>query len=191
MPDSTSIHDCQEIVAKYNLAAQFPKPVADLFHQHSLDETPKSDDPAFVRSRWWTVLSNRVALVEAATAAARAGFPVEVDNHCDDWPYETAATYLLNRIRELRKKVSRVCLLSGGEVTVAVRNGGVGGRNEQFALACSEQISGDNITVLSAGTDGIDGNSRAAGAVADGSTASGWNAKFIRQALSSLTPTLS
>ena len=186
MPDSTSIHDCQEIVAKYNLAAQFPKPVADLFHQHGLDETPKSDDPAFVRSRWWTVLSNRVAVEEAATAATRAGFAVEVDNHCDDWPYETAATYLLNRIRELRKRVSRVCLISGGEVTVTVHNGGVGGRNQQFALACSEQISGDDITVLSAGTDGIDGNSPAAGAVADGSTASRvGDANFVRQALSS------
>ena len=70
----------------------------------------------------------------------------------------------------MRSKVSRVCLLSGGEVTVTVRNGGVGGRNQQFALACAEKISGEDITVLSAGTDGIDGNSPAAGAVVDGST---------------------
>jgi hydroxypyruvate reductase len=61
-------------------------------------------------------------------------------------------------------------LISGGEVTVAVRNGGIGGRNQQFALACAEQIAGHDITVLSAGTDGIDGNSPAAGAVVDGST---------------------
>jgi len=73
-------------------------------------------------------------------------------------------------VRELRRAVSRVCLISGGEVTVSVRNGGVGGRNQQFALACAEKISGDDITVLSAGTDGIDGNSPAAGAVVDGST---------------------
>src|ERR1019366_1610809 len=52
----------------------------------------------------------------------------------------------------------------------AVRNGGIGGRNQQFALACAGQISGQDITVLSAGTDGIDGNSPAAGAVVDGST---------------------
>jgi hydroxypyruvate reductase len=61
-------------------------------------------------------------------------------------------------------------LISGGEVTVTVRNGGIGGRNQQFVLACAEQISGHDITVLSAGTDGIDGNSPAAGAVVDGST---------------------
>jgi glycerate 2-kinase len=170
MPDSTSIHDCERIAAKYNLVDQFPSSVADLFRQHVLDETPKSDDPAFVRARWSTVLSNKVAIDEAVAAATRAGFAVEVDNSCDDWPYDKAAAYLLNRLRELRSKVSRVCLISGGEVTVAVRNGGIGGRNQQFALACAEQISGDDITVLSAGTDGIDGNSPAAGAVVDGST---------------------
>jgi len=63
-----------------------------------------------------------------------------------------------------------VCLISGGEITVKVTNGGVGGRNQHFALACAQRIAGENITVLSAGTDGIDGNSPAAGAVADGST---------------------
>src|ERR1700675_4970333 len=170
MPDSTSIHDCERIAAQYNLIEQFPNSVADLFRQHALDETPKSDDPAFVRARWWTVLSNKVALDEAAAAATRAGFAVEVDNSCDDWTYDKAAAYLLNRLRELRSKVSRVCLISGGEVTGTVRNGGIGGRNQQFALACAEPISGDDITVLSAGTDGIDGNSPAAGAVVDGST---------------------
>jgi glycerate 2-kinase len=170
MPDSTSIHDCERIVAKYNLIEQFPKSVADLFSQHALDETPKSDDPAFVRARWRTVLSNRVAVDEAAVAATRSGFAVEVDNSCDDWPYDKAAAYLLSRLRDLRSKVSRVCLISGGEVTVTVRNGGLGGRNQQFALACAEPIAGQDITVLSAGTDGIDGNSRAAGAVVDGNT---------------------
>jgi glycerate 2-kinase len=170
MPDSTSIHDCERIAAQYNLVDQFPASVANLFQQHALDETPKSDDPAFVRARWWTVLSNKVAIDEAAIAATRAGFAVEVDNSCDDWPYDKAATYLLNRLHELRRTVSRVCLISGGEVTVTVRNGGIGGRNQQFALACAEPISEHDITVLSAGTDGIDGNSPAAGAIVDGST---------------------
>jgi glycerate 2-kinase len=172
MPDSTSINDCERLAAKYDLVPQFPRSVADLFHQHALEETPKSDDPAFVRARWWTVLSNNIALDEAAVAASAAGFAVEVDNTCDDWPYEKAANYLLQRLRELRRKVSRVCLLSGGEVTVAVRNGGTGGRNQQFALACAEHVAGENITVLSAGTDGIDGNSSAAGGIVDGSTVS-------------------
>ena len=189
MPDSTSVHDCERIAAKYNLIDQFPNSVVSLFRQHALDETPKSDDPAFVRARWWTVLSNKVAIDEAAIAATRAGFAVEVDNSCDDWPYDKAAAYLLNRLHELRRSVSRVCLISGGEVTVTVRNGGIGGRNQQFALVCAEPISGHDITVLSAGTDGIAGNSLAAGAVVDGSTidrvkARAGGAEAVRHALS-------
>jgi glycerate 2-kinase len=170
MADSTSINDCERIATQYGLLEQFPESVANLFRQHALEETPKSDDPAFVRARWWTVLSNQMAIEEAAAAAARAGFAVEVDNTCDDWEYEKAADYLLQRVRELRKYISRVCLISGGEVTVNVRNGGIGGRNQQFAMACAEKIAGEDITVLSAGTDGIDGNSPAAGAIVDGST---------------------
>jgi hydroxypyruvate reductase len=77
---------------------------------------------------------------------------------------------LLKRLRELRQKSEKVCLVSGGEVTVKVSNGGVGGRNQQFALECAKKIAGEKITVLSAGTDGIDGNSPAAGAVVDGTT---------------------
>jgi glycerate 2-kinase len=94
-----------------------------------------------------------------------------VDNSCDDWDYERASDYLLERLRELRKDSERVCLISGGELTVKVTNGGIGGRNQQFVLECADRIAGENITVLSAGTDGIDGNSPAAGAIADGSTA--------------------
>jgi hydroxypyruvate reductase len=170
MPDSASAEDCYRIVEKYGLLPQLPQSTRELFKRRVLDETPKSDDPAFVRSRWWPVLSNESAVNEAKAAAENAGFNAYVDNSCDDWDYERAADYLLNRLRELRKESSRVCLISGGEVTVKVTNGGVGGRNQQFALSCATKIAGENITVLSAGTDGIDGNSLAAGAVADGST---------------------
>src|SRR5271165_2547197 len=191
MPDSTSIGDCERIAAQYNLVDQFPPSVGEPFRRRALEETPKSDDPAFVRARWWTVLSNHAVVEEAAVAATNHSFAVEVDNSCDDWDYEKAADYLLNRLRELRRAVSRVCLISGGEVTVHVRNAGKGGRNQQFALACAERIAGEDITVLSAGTDGIDGNSRAAGAVVDGSTLARsaaygrGDSELVRQALSS------
>jgi len=170
MPDSTTIADCYALLEKYKLYEQFPESVRELFHRHALEETPKSDDPAFVRTRWWPVLSNRTAIEQAGVAATEDGFAVEVDNSCDDWDYARAADYLLGRLRELRKSVSRVCLISGGEVTVKVTNGGIGGRNQQFALYCAEKVAGENITVLSAGTDGIDGSSPAAGAVVDGGT---------------------
>ena len=170
IPDSTTVEDCYKIAERYDLLKQFPQSTRELFERHALEETPKSDDPAFHRARWWTVLSNQTAIEEASAAAERAGFIVHVDNSCDDWDYEPAALHLLERVRELRRQFCPVCLISGGEVTVKVTNGGVGGRNQQFALACAAKIAGDNITALSAGTDGVDGNSPVAGAVVDGRT---------------------
>ena len=170
MADSTSVEDCYRIAERHGLVPQFPLSTRELFERHALEETPKSDDQSFYRSRWWTLLSNHTAVEQASAVAGRAGFSVHVDNSCDDWDYERAAEHLLKRLRELKKGASRVCLISGGEVTVKVTNGGVGGRNQQFALACAGKIAGENITVLSAGTDGVDGNSPAAGAVSDGTT---------------------
>jgi hydroxypyruvate reductase len=170
MPDSTSVQDCYRIAEKHALLPQLPNSTRELFERHALEETPKSDDPAFYRSRWWPILSNRMVIEQARDAAERAGFAVAVDNSCDDWDYRDAAQHLLQRLRELKQKSERACLLSGGEVTVKVANDGRGGRNQQFALECAARIAGESMTVLSAGTDGIDGNSPAAGAVADGTT---------------------
>jgi hydroxypyruvate reductase len=171
MPDSSTVEDCYQIARAYNLLEKFPASVRELFDRHALEETPKKNDPAFVHSRWWTVLSNDAAERAAAAAAAVRGFAVEIDHSCDDWDYAKAADYLLDRIRRLQREVSRACIVSGGEVTVKVSgNAGVGGRNQHFALYCAQRIAAERITVLSAGTDGIDGNSPAAGAVADGST---------------------
>jgi glycerate 2-kinase len=170
LPDSTSAEDCYRIAERHALLPQLPHSTRELFDRRALEETPKSDDPAFCRSRWWPVLSNQTAVEEAQSAAERAGFAAHLDNACDDWDHQPAAEYLVTRLRELRKRSQRVCLISGGEVTVKVTNGGRGGRNQQFALACAAMIAGENITVLSAGTDGVDGNSPAAGAIADGST---------------------
>lgn len=171
MPDSTTVTDCYAIANRYALLEKFPATVAELFANQLLEETPKSDDPEFVTCRWWPILSNHTAQTAAAERATLAGFAVDVDNSCDDLDYAEAGDYLLKKVRKLRTGVSRACLISGGEVTVKVEGlAGVGGRNQQFALYCAEKIAGENITVVSAGTDGIDGNSSAAGAVVDGST---------------------
>lgn len=170
MPDSSTVEQCQQIASKHEMLEAFPASVRELFQKHALEETPKQDDAAFIHSRWWTLLSNASVLDAAKVEAERKGFVVEVDNSCDDWDYGKAADYLLTRFRDLRTKSPRVCLLSGGEVTVKVTGNGIGGRNQQFALACASKIAGENISVLSAGTDGIDGNSKAAGAIVDGTT---------------------
>jgi len=133
-------------------------------------------DPAvaFAKSRFYTLLSNH-DFVNAACERARAlGFKVVIDNSCDDWDYARAAEYLLKRFHALRHEHPRLCLLSSGEVTVVLGpNHGCGGRNQQLALTGALDLAhyeGQNLAFLSAGSDGIDGDSPAAGAIADTTT---------------------
>jgi hydroxypyruvate reductase len=187
MPDSSTVEQCYEIAARYSLRKSLPKSVAELFDQRALEETPEKDDPCFRNSRWWTILSNHDALKSAALKASEYGYAVEIDNSCDDQDYAKAADYLLDKLRNLRRGASRVCLISGGEVTVTVGDAaGTGGRNQQFALYCAGKIASERITVLSAGTDGIDGNSKVAGAVVDGRTLEQFSLQGGGQSLASV-----
>jgi hydroxypyruvate reductase len=187
MPDSATVEQCYEIAHRHGLLAALPASTRELFERRALEETPKKDDPCFRNSRWWTLLSNENALKAAAVKASALGYAVEIDTSCDDWEYTKAADHLLDKLRKFRRGASRVCLISGGEVTVRVGKGaGVGGRNQQFALYCAVKIASEDVCVLSAGTDGIDGNSHAAGAVADGSTLHRYSLLGTGQPLSSM-----
>lgn len=132
-------------------------------------ETPKE----IVTGKLPTSLSllSSDSLTEAASQIGTAnGYHVVIDNTCDDWDYRDSAKYLLGRICEERKYNRRVCLLSAGEVTVTIpRKAGRGGRNQQWVLELARLLQNEssNYIVLSAASDGVDGNSPAAGAVAD------------------------
>jgi hydroxypyruvate reductase len=122
------------------------------------------------------LLSSHDLVENARAIAEKAGYLVAVDNSCDDWDYADAARYLLSVFHSLRAASSRLCLLSAGELTVKLnRKPGAGGRNQQFVLACALELAnypGEALTVLSAGTDGIDGNTQNAGSIADPMTVS-------------------
>lgn len=134
----------------------------------------KDEDSAFRDSVFEILLSSHDLVENARVLAQKAGFHVAVDNSCDDWDYADAARYLLERFYSLRTAHPRLCLISAGEVTVTMdRTPGAGGRNQQFALASALELArhpGEQVSVLSAGTDGIDGNTRSAGAIADPTT---------------------
>ena len=196
LPDSSTVDQCKEILERYGLMERFPPSVRQFFSSTQLPETPKS---AQLRSRAVTLLSSEdlVAIVEQR--ARDLGFYAVVDNTCDDWSYSAAAEYLLKRLRDLRRDHRRVCLISCGEVTVELppaisdisqakepNKSGIGGRNQHFALYAATLLrSSDAPTVvLSAGTDGIDGNSFAAGAVVDETLLD--DEKLMSQALRSL-----
>jgi glycerate 2-kinase len=165
LPDTSTVAECRGILDRYGLRERFPATVRAWFDDPALPETPLLA-PGHVE-----VLLSSDDLLDAARAVALSlDYEVVIDNECDDWDYADAARYLLGRFDELRRRHTNLCLLSGGEVTVRLnRDHGAGGRNQQFALACA--LSGRELVVLSAGSDGIDGNSPAAGAIADATTA--------------------
>ena len=132
------------------------------------------EDPAFRDSVFEILLSSHDLVENARALAQKAGYFVAVDNSCDDWDYADAARYLLQLFHALRATHKQMCLISVGEVTVTLnRTPGAGGRNQQFVMACAlelEQYAGERLTVFSAGSDGIDGNTQSAGAIADPTT---------------------
>jgi len=178
LPDPTTCYDMEIILDEYALRDKFP----DAFHRWvkrgDLPETPKADDPAFKNSHFSILLGLDNLFHPAHGAAEGTGCVTCCDNVTDDWPVERAAEYLLVQLEELRgnNPTRRVAVIADGEVSSPIRGDGIGGRNAAFVLSCVEKIAGKHIAVLSAGTDGIDGNSPAAGAVADGETLARANA---------------
>ncbi len=170
LPDSSTVEDCRRILAANSEHMHLPERVLAFFNRPELEETPKAEHPAFARSKWISVLSSDDLCKKASEFASAQGFYTVMDNSCDEWEYQKAAAYLLNRLRELRLVHKRVCLLSAGEISVRLPSQhGIGGRNQQFVLECARLMTEQGIkaTVLSGGSDGLDGNSPAAGAVCD------------------------
>jgi glycerate 2-kinase len=172
LPDPTCVADVQRILKQYDLPARFPMPLQRWLENGLMPETPKPGHEAFSNA-CFEVLLGLDDLFHAAHHAAEAhGYSCFCDNSTDDWPVEQAAEYLLAQLENWGRENpgQRVAVVADGEVSSPVTGNGIGGRNSAFALACVERISGRKITTFSAGTDGIDGNSAAAGAVADGET---------------------
>ena len=172
LPDRSTVEDVRRIVTEYGLAERVPGAVKEMLTDAAMNETPKPGDAVFDRSRWIVLLDSTSLEQAAAERAGELDWSVTIDHACDDWSAEDAAGYLLGRLEQLRGETNRVCLVSGGEITVRVPAGatGSGGRNQHFALLCAQRIADRNIVVLSAGSDGVDGNSPAAGGIVDGTT---------------------
>ena len=176
LPDPTTVQDAEAIAAQYDLSGKLPASLRVLFENHALRETPKQHDPAFASSRFELLLGLHELMHAAHRACEAEGYVCLCDNSMDNWPIEKATEYLLALLQkhaETEQKTGHgrpVAILADGELSSPVTGDGIGGRNSAFVLACVPKISGGNITVFSAGTDGMDGNSPAAGAVADGDT---------------------
>ena len=172
LPDPSTIEDVWGILHDTpSFAHALPESILKFLP--TMPETPKQIPAGVLPSTCFSLLSSESLIEAASKIAAEEGYHIVVDNTCDDWDYREAAGYLVDRIRAERRTGGPVCLLSAGEVTVSVSGtAGIGGRNQQWVLEVSRllQSESENYTFLSAGSDGVDGNSPAAGAIADTQT---------------------
>lgn len=173
-PDASTFETAAAILAKYGIAGRVPASVRDRIVRGE-PETPKPGDPLFRRVRNTVVGSNRLALDAAAKRARELGYRTLVLSSEIEGETREIARMHAAIAREIVKTGRPVrapaCIVTGGETTVTLQGDGLGGRNQEFVLAAAIDIAGlPNAAVFSAGTDGTDGPTDAAGAIADGAT---------------------
>jgi len=178
VPDTTTYEECWKIVKKYNLSDKLPPSVLNHFNKgrkREIPETPKEGDQIFKRVKNIIVGSNNLAIKAAQKKAKELGYHTLI-----------LSSFMEGETREIAKIHAAIakeilvsgnpapapaCILSGGETTVTIKGKGLGGRNQEFALSSAIEIKGmKNVVILSAGTDGSDGPTDAAGAIVDGLT---------------------
>ena len=171
-PDPTTFADALAVLDRYDLTERVPPTVTQVLNAGRagrLPETLKPGAPIARRCPSFVIGSNRTALDGAAAAARARGWEVRVEAKPLVGDTTDAACQFAARLPAVPGS-GPVCLVAGGETTVRVRGTGRGGRNQEFALALAAEIAGRDLMVLSAGTDGIDGPTDAAGAFVDGTT---------------------
>jgi hydroxypyruvate reductase len=168
------------VIARYKLAQHLPASILQVINQPAVAH---NESPVESLRKHYVLLNNEDALAAAADAARSQGFMVEIASDIIEQQIDTGCTQLLERLFTLQRRAigaGRVaCLLSGGEFACPVRGRGTGGRNSETALRLvlgieehreSNKGLSSHVVALSAGTDGIDGNSPAAGALSDETT---------------------
>jgi hydroxypyruvate reductase len=178
VPDSSTFSSCMKILKKYNILKKIPETVLNHIEAGAsgkVPETPNTDDSAFDKTYNLIIGSNIESLMAAKQKAESLGYKVLVLSSMIEGETRHVAHVHGAIAREIIKTGNPLhppaCILSGGETTVTLTGEGLGGRNQEFALASAIDIAGKNeVVILSGGTDGNDGPTDAAGAFADNFT---------------------
>jgi glycerate 2-kinase len=185
VPDPSTFADAEGVFKKYDIWQRIPSSVKDRFQKGlrgDIQDTPKSGDLAFQSCYFELVGTNIQALIAASKEAERQGYRPLILSSTVEGEAREVVKMLTAIAKEVRSSANPIpapaCILCGGETTVTLQGGGKGGRNQEFALAAALIIEGmENVVVLSGGTDGTDGPTDAAGAIADGTTVTRARAK--------------
>ena len=177
-PDPSTFSDCLSILQQYGVGERIPLSVTNFLQggaRGAIAETPKAGDPVFQRVQNLVVGNNQCALLAARESAEALGYhPLMLSRTIEGEAKQVAIEHValardvLSRTNSMGRPA---CIISGGETTVTVRGDGLGGRNQEFALAAAIEIDGlAGVVALSGGTDGTDGPTDAAGGIVDGAT---------------------
>jgi hydroxypyruvate reductase len=177
-PDASTFGGAKTVLEKYGIISRVPASVRERLESGArgeIRETPKAGDPAFTRTQNLVVGSNRLAVEAAAGHARELGFNTIILSTMVEGETREIARMHAAIAKEIARYGHPVappaCVITGGETTVTLRGDGLGGRNQEFVLAAAIDLAGlDGAVVLSGGTDGTDGPTPAAGAIADGQT---------------------
>jgi hydroxypyruvate reductase len=180
VPDPTTYDDCLELMRRYTLLDRLPARVRIHLQRGAtgdLPETPKADDPVFTRCQTVLIGNNRMALDAARIEAEARGYHTLLLSSLVQGEAREVGRVCAALAREIRQYGTPLhppaCMLLGGETTVTLNpeGNGRGGRNQELALSAALDIAGlEQVVLLSGGTDGADGPTPAAGALADGAT---------------------
>jgi hydroxypyruvate reductase len=178
VPDDSTFGTALAVLDRYGLRARVPLTVRQRLEageETGEEETPKPGDALFENVENIIVGNNQKSLEAAARAAKALGYRTLILASTIEGETRDVARMHAAIARQIRKSGQPLrppaCVISGGETTVTIRGPGKGGRNQEFALAAAIDIAGlENTLIMSAGTDGTDGPTDAAGAVADGET---------------------
>lgn len=170
--DSTTFADALQIIHNYDLENKIPTQVLDTLlkgKQGHIQETPKENDSCFTKVHNSIIASNKQACVQAAKIATKLGYEAQVHSTMVHGEAKILGPKLVDLAHS--SAANKKCvLISGGEPTVTIHGTGKGGRNQELILSMIPALHKTTIVAASFGTDGIDGNSDAAGAIADGAT---------------------
>ena len=176
--DPTTFQDALDVIRRYQIEDGMPGSVLrylELGMKGEVSETPKPSNPVFNSTRNLLIGTNARALAGAAEKARQLGYHTAILTAQLTGEARLAAGFLLGIARDIRQRdllISKpACVIAGGETTVTIHGSGLGGRNQEMALACLAEMKKDpqaseGIYFLAASTDGSDGPTDAAGAFA-------------------------
>jgi hydroxypyruvate reductase len=187
VPDTSTFEDTRRVLEKYDIWDRVPASVQSRIQQGlvgDIEDTPKLGDAVFKKCYTELVGTNIQALKAAGQQAEQLGYQTLILSSTVEGEAREVVKVLTAIAKEVRDSGNPLsapaCILCGGETTVTIRGDGKGGRNQEFALAAAMGLDGiENIVVLAGGTDGNDGPTDAAGAMADGRTLARAQAKDL------------